>query len=125
MQNDKLLPCPFCGGEVELMFTELEEFTPKVWETENDTGVLFFQCHGCDSVFTHDEPISTAKKMIEWWNTRKPMERIVEQLEVEKEKANERAMTENSIHGHTLDFESFYGQRMAYCQAIGIVKGGV
>ena len=112
MQNDKLLNCPFCGGEAEM-----------TWQRHGfDTMIYWIFCRecGCKQVSSiHKEAVINA------WNTRKPMERIVEQLEKEKEKANERAMTENSMHGHTLDFESFYGQRMAYCQAIEIVKGGV
>ena len=103
MQNDKLLPCPFCDKKLK-RFKGGYEHKPS-------------QCVLSSFILTDVE--------IPKWNARKPIERIIKQLEEEKEKANERAMTENSIHGHTLDFESFYGQRMAYCQAIEIVKGGV
>lgn len=89
MQN-KLLPCPFCGGEAE---------TRKGLH-ELDNWVHCLVCRSKSGSFTTEE---TAIKR---WNTRKPMERIVEQLEKMKAYA-------------------FYDEVGVLDDAIEIVKGGV
>ena len=61
MESNKLLPCPFCGGEVG-------------WKNGSIT------CDRCDLKFRYFSTGLTEKR----WNTRKPMERIVEQLEEER-----------------------------------------
>ena len=68
MQNDKLLPCPFCGGE--LKFSEILHIAI---------------CNECDAHIGFPKLSSNKSKVINAINTRKPMERIVEQLE---EKSN-------------------------------------
>jgi hypothetical protein len=60
MSEIKLLPCPFCGGEAEIV------------------GKHWVQCRRCATEGGYYDNIETA---IEVWNTRKPMERIVERLE--------------------------------------------
>lgn len=63
--TDKLKPCPFCGGELVEMYGY---YTHSNEDVENCfVGTVAFR--------TYDE------EMIELWNTRKPMDRIVEQLE--------------------------------------------
>ena len=58
--TDKLKPCPFCGGEVG-------------WKSGR------IVCDKCDLNFKyHNSSFELTNKA---WNTRKPMERIMEQLE--------------------------------------------
>lgn len=80
--SDKLLPCPFCGGEAELYSYEAERViydsdTLGYVDTECFTkyGV---SCTGCNCLMAEykSEEHATAE-----WNTRKPMERIVKRLE--------------------------------------------
>lgn len=62
---NKLKPCPFCGGEAEL----IDIFS----EDSNKENVFFVQCKniwkGCKVLaFTHD--YLTAEEAIEAWNRR-------------------------------------------------------
>ena len=96
MQN-KLLPCPFCGGEAVVL--------------SYDNGFNnWFQvvCKECNVSQTGSDNW-TKNNAIEHWNTRKPMERIVEQLE--------------EIKGRYSKEE--FGIRGIIQKAIEIVKGGV
>lgn len=69
----KLKPCPFCGGEAVL-------------HVEDGVCAICRKC-GCRTISLVDGNYSgkpggnAIKAVAEKWNTRKPMERIVEQLE--------------------------------------------
>ena len=99
MQNDKPLNCPFCGGEAELekfyescdgrgdRFAKIKcrcgvimELTFEEWGKAQDdfnyTGGYYSQ----NKAFWN----GMHQRLIDKWNTRKPMERIVEQLEDKK-----------------------------------------
>ena len=80
----ELKRCPFCNAEVKLMFLNQNTYEDAVWDESIGNVHTWFKCYGCDSEFFHDEPIDTPEKQVEWWNTRKPLERIVKLL---KEKA--------------------------------------
>ena len=69
--SDKLLPCPFCGGE-NIHSTRFN-WTPAI------------MCE-CGAVMTVQMDFSKNKEaeLVRRWNTRKPMKRIVERLENEK-----------------------------------------
>ena len=59
-KKESLLRCPFCGGEAKIC------------------GYYFIQCTKCGtSTLTH----TNREEAIESWNTRKPMQEIVEKLE--------------------------------------------
>ena len=90
MQN-KLLPCPFCGGEAKIDIT-------------GDGGyrVTCKRILGCGCKF---EWFDYENEAINAWNTRKPMERIVAQLE-------------------QLDDDCGCG-KIDVWKAVDIVKGGV
>lgn len=75
MSEIKLLPCPFCGGEAVLVRDRIGQ-----WRVG---------CKKCNCMTTYQfdfgegEEISK-NKAANVWNTRKPMERIMEQLEEER-----------------------------------------
>ena len=60
--NNKILPCPFCGGELQ----NIEKYRMLYQHPTNN-------CFFSELVVKQDE--------IDKWNTRKPMERIVDRLE--------------------------------------------
>lgn len=107
----KLLPCPFCGGEAKL-------------EKENRINIYCVQCEDCKCMttfqfdFGEGEEISK-KKAIEVWNTRKPMERIVERLKEERKEVTRWDSDKHYIYKEGADW---MGEK-----AIEIVKevGGV
>lgn len=108
MQNDKLLPCPFCGGEVELL-TEEVDATREAYN---------FHCDNCDMSTYYDYP-NDREDAIKQWNTRKPMERIVEHLE-EKSSLNHLEKMEERVGK-----KQTQGFGLGISCAIDIVKGGV
>ena len=66
--TDRLRECPFCGGEARI--TKLpKSVKPKAYHI------------GCSQCGTVKILFMTEEEAIENWNTRKPMDRIVEQLE--------------------------------------------
>ena len=76
-KSNELLLCPFCGGEAELITT---------YDTEM---VRCKKCFGKTQTFTgdyYDEGQMCGMYAIPAWNTRKPMQNIVERL---REKAKE------------------------------------
>lgn len=74
MSETKLKPCPFCGGEAEAK----KEIGGSCWKVK---------CKQCSCevgrYWFHNK-----NHAIIAWNTRKPMDNIVEQLEEELENAN-------------------------------------
>ncbi len=66
--TDKLRECPFCGGEAEL----------RKYHNELENYVVCVRCA------SRTPFVNTAGDAIKRWNTRKPMDRIVEQLEGER-----------------------------------------
>lgn len=70
--SDKLKPCPFCGSDKIKLFVH--------------RTVSWARCTNC---YEGSRPFATKEEVIAHWNTRKPMERIVERL-------NEIAFTENT-----------------------------
>lgn len=82
MSETELLPCPFCGGEAEFVRdTERKDIF-------GSSDYVYVRCKKCHAQTTKiyysaefhklDEEYALAEKA---WNTRKPMERIVERLE--------------------------------------------
>lgn len=69
MSELKLLNCPFCGGEVVISDEKIDA-TREVYN---------FHCHNCDMVTFYDFP-NDKEKAIETWNTRTPMDNIMEKL---------------------------------------------
>lgn len=71
MSEIKLLRCPFCGGEAELL----------KGQCEIDNYVMCLECRSKTKLY------NTKASAIKAWNTRKPMQNIVERLEELKDKA--------------------------------------
>lgn len=112
MKNNKLLPCPFCGGKVKL-----DKYTDVVGR--NKFGIV------CKNEECNCLPFTSwwasKEDAIKSWNTRKPMERIAERLEEEEGEAYARYKKE-------LDLclsEYWRGRSSGLNKAIYIVRNGV
>lgn len=68
MSEIKLLPCPFCGGEAKVKVS---------WRNED----TYVECRNC---YSRTDGFGLEECAIEQWNTRKPIDRIVAELEEEK-----------------------------------------
>ena len=110
MSEIKLLPCPFCGEETIYRISReayLGTVIPQLFcnsckmiiEVENDSPYL-----NDDKTYDYLE-----EKLYRQFNTRKPMQEIVERLEEKK----------NSFHGGTLQ-ENYYWSGIE--EAIEIVR---
>ena len=91
--NIKLKNCPFCDSkEVRLMtIDQWDEHNYCIDSEEelNDTNqYAYIHCYGCDTEFSFDEA-ECPRDVVEFFNRRKPMERILEQLEELKEEKND------------------------------------
>jgi len=67
-----LKKCPFCGGEADFII---------------DTRTI--KCKCCGGAFICTNPLISTLEVAEAWNTRKPMERIIEQIEEELRESTE------------------------------------
>lgn len=112
----ELKKCPFCGGEAKLL--------KGLCELDN-----YFMCLNCR---IKTKLYNTKAAAIKAWNTRKPMDKIVERLEELKQKeydTEERCNDEgfyNDVEDAYEDGES-QGLFSGFAQAIKIIKeeGGV
>lgn len=109
-----LKPCPFCGGEAE---------------TENHhnryTDWWEVKCTDCNASL--NERYEYEFEAVDAWNTRKPMEAVVAELEIEKER-HEKDRTywsEHSWKDSLMYNECDMSERKADCfeTAISIVRG--
>lgn len=104
MSDERLKPCPFCGGEAKKTYFN---FLPAV------------QCKRCKATVFREyrEQVNGAEVL--FWNTRKPMERIVEKLE-------EKYKTFICKNTEPCDYPEKIGccYDRAINHAIGIVKAG-
>lgn len=109
-KSNRLLSCPFCGGEAK--YIEDKDFFVSRFVTCTKCGIETRRNYLRKDLAIKD------------WNTRKPIERIVEQLE-DKMLTSSSAKAE-AIIGMLGASANFYsGEFEAYKDAIEIVKGGV
>ncbi len=94
--TDKLKPCPFCGGEA------------RITDVFGRTGIVCKYCFAEMRGYLDMTP----EEMTRYWNTRKPMDRIVERLE---EQENE--------NGVLAERDWYGGMSQGFHEAIAIVKG--
>lgn len=98
----RLKPCPFCGEELEIIANG-QYYSHKREENSEK------QCFGAVWVFPIDD-----EEMIRRWNTRKPIDKVVEQLESLIEDRKEDIIND----------EYTFGECSAYESAIRVVKRG-
>ena len=103
MEN-KLLPCPFCGGEAMIHISGVSQGYRVACKRTLSCGAKL-------------EWFDKEDDAIDSWNTRKPMERIVEQLEKKINVINNQ-IDRDSIWG-------LLGVREGYKDAIETVRSGV
>lgn len=111
MSEIKLLPCPFCGGKAEI-----------VTEKSRVGQVGRVECVKCSCKKTvlkapnYEGDIE--KDITDSWNTRKPMERIIERLEEKKQEYLEgfRVHQENELYGVACGF----GDSIKICKKEGV-----
>lgn len=80
MADINLRPCPLCGGEVQMRTMYVER---------DDLFQEYIVCNHCGLYFYGSMDGLSAEGLQNEWNTRKPMERIVEQLEEFREEAKQ------------------------------------
>ena len=102
----QLLPCPFCGGEARL-----KEYTEPI-------KISWIKCNDCG---VESLPFDTIEKAITAWNTRNPMERIVERLESEFNKHRDAKKTHLGSDENDLGLRHL-GKANAFSKAIEFVK---
>lgn len=80
MSEIKLGRCPLCQGETSMLGYIGDDYCKINYEEELEVAKhTTIHCYGCDTDFNpHSE---NAKDVLVIFNTRKPMERIVERLE--------------------------------------------
>ena len=106
---EQLKKCPFCGGEADVFkASDLGDFS---WNSDRFT----VKCRSC---FCGTGLYSDSERAIEMWNTRKPMERIVERLEKECKIAYEAWESTDRVPDKT----AYINRSHAYKKAIEIVK---
>lgn len=104
----ELKKCPFCGGKPVLLK-----------HNDEDYYKVFCECCGARQwTFAN----RTDRDAIRNWNTRTPMDNIVEKLEESQERYDGVAFMEMNTNGHTLDFEYAHGKKDGVQEAINIVK---
>ena len=117
--------CPFCGGEVEIALTGNKG---EQWFVTRGLGKNKCTCRVFmeSNMFSADDSDTKEKerdKLIAKWNTRKPMDNIVEKLEALKNGASgcNGVMCENCEY-NDICFEGEQSFKVALDKAINIVK---
>jgi transposase-like protein len=120
MSEKKLLSCPFCGGEAIYEIDTKDEIVDKI-------PSLF--CNWCKFTFTveNDSPYMEDEKTHEYlkektikaWNTRVPMQKIVERLE---EEVNSWGKVYNVIKNRGYIDDYTVGAYDGYRNSVTIVK---
>lgn len=105
MSEVKLLPCPFCGGEkITMNAFDISQYCTVECET---CGVFIEKVVPWKELTKEQHDKECVRVLTEAWNTRKPMQEIVERLEAD--------IVENP-------YASDWEYRAGLYQAIEIVK---
>ena len=118
MSEIKLLPCPFCGGEAEVKF-KFVTYNHDCHRTD-----FYVRCKKCDcqtGAWVDSEEVAGRI-----WNTRKPMQEILERLEdLKQHNLNEaqKCSEFENFQVYMNDNRGFYRDNAkCYEVAIGVVK---
>ena len=118
--DDKLLPCPFCGGEAKIIVERMRD-----GNVGYDTKRVECQsCHVqtkrriCDGYYCK---YYTDEEAIAEWNTRKPVENILDQLEQQRDYAIDKAK-ENAKNNYMNSASSEMNKALGINLAIEIIK---
>lgn len=103
---EKLKKCPFCGGEAKVFETDLNTFRVICAECSCSVGRYWY--------YKKEEAITA-------WNTRKPMERIVERLDSECKKHCDATKKHLGSDKNDLGLRHL-GKANAFSKAIEFVK---
>lgn len=118
MSEIKLLSCPFCGGEARVNTNKTTQGQTVLISCTNCNCKNHLYARACYKGDIEKEAIGI-------WNSRKPMEQIVEQLEELRQKEYDDSDEEPDL----TDVDDIYddgrsqGRYEALREAIGIVKG--
>lgn len=104
----ELKRCPFCGGEAKIDKT-----------IANTVSVECTVCHASSRIILCTEG-DIEQKAIKAWNTRKPMQNIVERLEEELELTDKEKR--RCVHENHLQFDEAKGYARGIDNAIEIVR---
>lgn len=68
----ELLPCPFCGGSVELNIIEPHSHFIATFMPDKISWSAYIECNNCSCAMgtDGDSELSVKQKVIEIWNTR-------------------------------------------------------
>lgn len=104
--SKELKPCPFCGGEA------------KIIENNHYTDIHSVMCKNC---FSETDRYHTQEEAMAQWNKRKPIKKIVEELEEKVELAHKRYV---DCPVNSPCYERYRTQYNERRMCLDIVKGG-
>lgn len=109
-KTSELKRCPFCGGEARLNYERIPGEDKGFW-----AQIICQECHARSGGIWAGSYNSAERKETKAWNTRKPMDRIVERLE------------DNKMWSELMIYSLTHREREIIKRAIEIVKkeGGV
>ena len=129
MSNIKLLRCPFCGGEAEFYRTPVksnggwcDSVVVRCKECEARSNRVLYDSRKHQNDSEYDEAAAS-------WNTRKPVEKILERLNEERKKDYDDS--DEELESEPTDADDWFadgkasGRFEAYYKAIEIVKEGM
>ena len=110
MNTNTIKRCPFCGVSLK-----------KIGNKRRGSQFYIHDYKGPDCILKEFSFKADDEEKIKQWNTRKPMQNIVERLEIKLSDTVYEKATQESNESH------LNGLSMGYCEAIGIVKeeGGI
>lgn len=116
MSEIKLKRCPFCGGEAEIEYEGVDGYYQKYYSWVH---VVCKNCYATTGRTYGDKDRSKAYA-IRAWNTRKPLQEIVENLEAELLVAS--LEVELCASDNSLEIDSAKGYANGVASAIETVK---
>ena len=116
MSEIKLKPCPFCGGVPFICEAKKHKSRMLGQEIEYGDGA-FVECSKCTCAISAD----TMEDAINTWNTRKPVEKVLEQLEERQKLYKEAWRNTDWVPDKTV----YINMTRGFEQAIKIIKEGM